>query len=304
LKTLHSLPALESLVSTEMDQKIDQKYQADTYLITMMGARLTKLHLHKIHKVSFSLLKSIKQHCSKLEKLAILMTGPLGVSGAIEFEKDDHLQMNSGNLKNLIEVHLTGPFPSSVTRYLLDTSQDLQVLTLSIDWPEAALCNLVPEIRLDYLGTSYLQQVMQGNSLAKVRELHLLTQYSRGQKFLVKEFAEFVMKKLPSLRHLGSFSGWNMSDMRKRQARRFPVTKNLDISIDPETIPRPSEFAGKFSKIYVGDQLNSSCQWEPPVQPASSIMGIFAQMVLDQPQPQPDPQVDQPQPQVDQPQPQ
>ena len=60
---------------------------------------------------------------------------------------------------------------------------------------------------------------------------------------------EFVMKKLPSLRHLGSFSGWNMSDMRKRQARRFPVTKNLDISIDSETIPRPSEFAGKFSKI-------------------------------------------------------
>ena len=144
-----------------------------------------------------------------------------------------------------------------MTRYLLDRSPDLIILSLSIDWPEPTLCNLLPDPIVDFLGTSYLKEVLQGNSLAKVREVHLLSQFSRGQKLLNKEFAQFVMKNLPSLRHMGNFNGWNITERRKRVVRMFPVMENLDISIHPDSPDRPSEFAGQFSKIFSGDQFIS-----------------------------------------------
>merc|ERR1719510_2460914 len=165
LEVLPTIPALESLVSTEIDHKIDYKYQADTFLINNIGAKLTKLHLQQLRTVTFSLLRSIKENCSKLEKLSFFMTGKLGsgYSSSLEIEKDDPLQKNSGDLSKLREFHLMGPFPSSVSRYLLDTSPGLETLTLSVDWPESHNFNLLPDRRLDFLGINYLKQVMQGN---------------------------------------------------------------------------------------------------------------------------------------------
>ena len=41
LEVLPSIPALESLVSSEIDHRINHKYQADTFLINQIGPRLT-----------------------------------------------------------------------------------------------------------------------------------------------------------------------------------------------------------------------------------------------------------------------
>lgn len=252
LEVLPSIPALESLVSSEIDHRINHKYQADTFPIT------------------FSLLRSIKENCSNLEKLALFMTGQLGFRGDLEVEKDDHLQKNSGNLSKLREFHLMGPFSSCVTRYLLDTSHDLESLTLSVDWPESHNFNLIPDRRLDFLGINYMNQVMQGNSLSKVKEVHLMVQHYRGMRHLNKDFAKFVMKKLPSLQHMGNFKGWNMNNRQKREIRSFQVSENLNISIDPDDQVKPR--TGQFSKIFSGNQLNSSCLWLP-IDPAPP--GLF-----------------------------
>ena len=280
LEVLPTIPALESLVSTEIDHKINYKYQADTFLINSIGSKLTKLHLQQLRAVTFSLLRSIKENCTNLEKLAFFMTGKLGFRGVLEIEKDDHLQKNSGNLSKLREFHLMGPFPSSVSRYLLDTSPDLETLTLSVDWPESNSFNILPDKRVDFLGINYMKQVMQGNSLSKVKEVHLLVQHYRGRKNLNKDFAKFVMGNLPSLQHMGGFKGWNMSSRQKKEVRAFQVSENLNISIDPDSPVKPSS---GFSKIFAGNQLNSSCLWLPvdPLPPGlwmDLVAGIFVQL--------------------------
>ena len=286
LEVLPTIPALESLVSTEIDHKIDYKYKADTFLINNIGAKLTKLHLQQLRTVTFSLLRSIKENCSNLEKLAFFMTGKFGFRGVLEVEKDDHLQKNSGNLSKLREFHLMGPFPSCVTRYLLDTSPDLETLTLSVDWPESHTFNILPDRRVDFLGINYMKQVMQGNSLAKVKEVHLMVQNYRGRKNLTKDFAKFVLGHLPSLRHMGGFKGWNMTNREKKEVRAFQVSENLNISIDPDQPVKPS--SGELSKIFSGNQLNSSCLWLPadPLPPSlwmGLVAGIFVQLGPDDP---------------------
>ena len=285
LEVLPTIPALESLVSTEIDHKIDYKYQADTFLINNIGAKLTKLHLQQLRTVTFSLLRSIKENCVNLEKLAFFMTGKLGFRGVLEIEKDDHLQKNSGNLSKLREFHMMGPFPSCVSRYLLDTSPDLESLTLSVDWPESHSFNILPDKRVDFLGINYMKQVMQGNSLSKVKEVHLMVQHYRGRKNLNKDFAKFVMGHLPSLQHMGGFKGWNMSIRQKKEVRAFQVSENLNISIDPDNPVKPSS---GFSKIFAGNQLNSSCLWLPvdPLPPGmwmGMVAGIFVQLGPDDP---------------------
>ena len=281
LEVFPTIPALESLVSSEIDHRMDYKFQADTFLINNIGARLTKLHLQQLRTLTFSLLRSIKENCSNLEKLALFMTDKFGFEGVLEMEKDDHLQRNSGNLSNLREFHLMGPFPSSVTRYLLDTSPHLETLTLSVDWPESHNFNLLPDRRVDFLGINYLKQVMQGNNLAEVKEVHLLVQHVRGRRYLTKDFAKFVMQHLPSLQHMGSFKGWNMTKRQKKEVRAFQVTRNLPISIDPDIQVGPS--SGNFSKIFSENQLNSSCLWLPVDQLPTGMWpdlmaGIFFQL--------------------------
>ena len=277
LTSLPSLPALHSLVTSE----IDHKSQAlDHLLASAVGPRLTNLHLQELWSLNFSLLAAIKECCSSLERLVIFLTvkdwtGPLGAMSGIHIEKDKELEVNTGNLRRLKQVHLMGPFPSSVTRYLLDTSPHLDTLTLSVDWPDPACCNILPDTRLDYLGTNYVRQVMQGNNLAMVRELHLMTQYSRGKKYLDTEFAQFILKTLPRLEHLGCFRCWNMTLRQRREARQFAITKSLKaesgghIVVDQDTKPRPSENVGDFRNIYDPDKMSSSCLWLP-VKPMST----------------------------------
>jgi len=272
LPGLSSLPLLQSVVTSE----IDHKSQALDSLLkdSSLGARLTNLHLQELWSLNFSLLAAIKDCCTSLQRLVIFLTvkdwtGPLGAMAGLHIEKDAELEVNTGNLRKVREVHLMGPFPSSVTRYLLDSSPDLETLTLSVDWPEPACCNILPDMRLDYLGTNYMKQVLAGNSLAKVKELHLMTQYSRGKKYLDSDFAQFIMKSLPSLEHLGCFRCWNMTLRQRREARQAAVSKSLNIVVDQDTKPRPSENVGDFRNIFDPDKMKSSCLWLP-VKPMST----------------------------------
>ena len=271
LSSLSSLPGLESLVTSE----IDHKSEALTGLLTnSLGSRLTNLHLQELWSLNFSLLAAIKESCCNLQRLVIFLTvkdwtGPLGAMAGIHIERDAELQFRSGKLEKLEEVHLMGPLSSSVTRYMLDTSPEIHTLTLSVDWPDPASCNILPDTRVDFLGTAYMKQVMQGNSLAKVKEVHLMTQYSRGKKYLDSEFAQFIMKSLPSLQHCGCFRCWNMTLRQRREARAMAVTKNLNIVVDQDTKPRPSENVGDFRNIYEPDKMRSSCLWLP-VKPMST----------------------------------
>ena len=274
---LPSLPALQSLVTSEIDHKSGA---LDQLLNSPVGPRLTNLHLQELWSLNFSLLAAVKDCCSSLERFVVFLTvkdwtGPLGSMAGIHIEKDQELEFNTGNLRRLREVHLMGPFPSSVTRYLLDTSPDLETLTLSVDWPDPACCNILPDTRMDYLGTNYIKQVMAGNSLVKVRELHLMTQYSRGKKYLDSEFAQFILKSLPGLEHLGCFRCWNMTLRQRREAREFALTKSLKavqggrIVVDQDSKPRPSENIGDFRNIFDPDKMKSSCLWLP-VKPMST----------------------------------
>ena len=267
-----SLPRLESLVTSEIDHK--SAALTDLLRTGSLGSRLTNLHLQELWSLNFSLLAAIKESCGLLKRLAIFLTvkdwtGPLGAMAGIHIERDSELQFGSGSLARLEEVHLMGPFCSSVTRYLLDTSPALHTLTLSVDWPDPNSCNILPDTQVDFLGTAYMKQVMQGNSLAEVREVHLMTQYSRGKKFLNADFAQFIMKNLPSLEHCGCFRCWNMTLKQRREARAAAVTKNLNILVDQDTKPRPSENVGDFRMIYQPDKMKSSCLWLP-VKPMST----------------------------------
>ena len=268
--SLSALPSLESLMTSDIDHSLSTESLTRLLTNNSLGSRLTNLHLQELRSLNFSLLAAIKKSCNNLQRLVIfLIVKDSYYMTGLHIGQDAELQLRSGNLGKLEEVHLMGPFSSYVTRYLLDTSPELHTLTLSVDWPGPASCNILPDTRVDFLGTAYMKQVMQGNSLAKVREVHLMTKYFRGKKYLDSEFAQFIMKSLPALRHCGCFRCWNMTLKQRREARTMAVTKNLNIVVDQDTKPKPSENVGDFRNIYEADKMKSSCHWLP-VKPMST----------------------------------
>ena len=60
-----------------------------------------------------------------------------------------------------------------------------------------------------------------------------------------------------------------MTLRQRREARAITVTKNLNIVVDQDTKPRPSENLGDFRAIYEPDKMRSSCLWLP-VKPMST----------------------------------
>lgn len=56
-----------------------------------------------------------------------------------------------------------------------------------------------------------MEELLSVNPLSSLEELHLMAQYRRGRHKLVKSAADFILEKLPNLKHLGSFQFWNMS---------------------------------------------------------------------------------------------
>ena len=263
---LASLAGVTSLLTSDIDHKTDSL----TSLMPAMGPNLTKLHLQEMWSVNNSLLKAIKENCVNLTRLILFMTVKdlLGSMTQIHIERDAELScqetISSGGMKKLTEVHLMGPFKSGLTRYLLDSSPKIETLTLSVDFPDPAFCNVVPDVRKDYLGQEYMKEVMKGNSFSHVKELHLMTQYSRGKKNLDKDFAMFLLKQFPTLQHLGHFKLWSLNPKQKREIRNHLVSSRMShITVDTDHKPRPSDNVGDLRNIYVNDRMEASCLWLP-----------------------------------------
>ena len=263
---LASLGRVTSILTSDIDHKTDSL----TSLMPTIGSNLTKLHLQEMWSVNNSLLKAIKENCVNLTRLILFMTVKdlLGSMTQIHIERDTELScqetISSRGMKKLTEVHLMGPFKSCLTRYLLDSSPNIETMTLSVDFPDPAFCNVVPDARKDYLGQEYMKEVMKGNNFSHIKELHLMTQYSRGKKNLDKDFALFVLKQFPSLQHLGHFKLWSLNPKQKREIRSHLVSSKMShITVDTDHKPRPSDNVGDLRNIYVEDRMEASCLWLP-----------------------------------------
>ena len=271
VEALPRLPHLSSLITSDIDHKTDN---LATQLVTV-GPNLTKLHLQEMWSINNSLLKAIKENCVNLSRLVLFMSVKdlLGSMAQIHIERDAELNcqetVSASGMKKLTEVHLMGPFKSTLTRYLLDSSPKIETLTLSVDFPDPAFCNVVPDSRKDYLGLEYMKEVMKGNNLSEIKELHLMTQYSRGKKNLDKDFAMFVLKTFPKLEHIGHFKLWSLTPKQKREIRSHIVSLKKHITVDMDQKPRPSDNVGDLRTIYVEDRMEASCLWLP-IKPIST----------------------------------
>ena len=269
--SLPSLPNLHNLVTSDIDHKTEHL----SSLLPIIGVKLTKLHLQEMWSLNTSLLRAIKENCVNLSRLVLFMSVKdiLGSMTQVHVEQDVTLScqetISSGGMKKLVEVHLMGPFRSSLTRYLLDSSPKIETLTLSVDFPDPAFCNVVPDPRKDYLGMEYMKEVMKGNSLTEVKEIHLMTQYSRGKKNLDKDFALFVLKTFPKLEHIGHFKLWSLNPKQKREIKAHLLSTKRSITVDTDQKPRPSDNVGDLRNIYVEDRMEASCLWLP-IKPIST----------------------------------
>jgi len=126
---------------------------------------------------------------------------------------------------------------------------------------------------------------MQGNSLNNIRELHFMAQYARGRKLLTKDFAMFLIKNFLTLKHLGTIRLWNMTAGERREVRKHVKTNNLDIILDQDTEPRPSENSGDFRNIFVTNRSEAACSWLPVKQVSTfsffeEVADMFAEPAL------------------------
>eukprot|EP00092_Neocalanus_flemingeri_P001479 GFUD01001577.1.p1 GENE.GFUD01001577.1~~GFUD01001577.1.p1 ORF type:complete len:474 (+),score=176.10 GFUD01001577.1:172-1422(+) len=290
LSSIPNMSNLSSLFTSDIDHKTEQLIS----LLPTLGHNLTRLHLQELWSFKYSLLRAIKRSCTSLEKLVVLMTCKevVGAVAQISVEKDVDLALENSvspqsgwGLPKLRQLHLMGPFGSQLTRYLLSGCHQLDCLSLAVEWPDPAFCNVVPASRKDFLGREYLEEVMQGNNLDSLRELHFMAQYARGRKHLTKDFAMFLIKNFPTLRHLGTFRLWSMTAGERREVRRYVRTSNLNITLDPDTEARPSENFGDFRNIFISNRSEAACSWLPVKQVSTfsffeEVADMFAEPAL------------------------
>jgi len=287
VSSLSHINVLSSLFTSDIDHKTEQLIT----LLPNMGQNLTRLHLQELWCFKYSLLRAIKRSCLNLEKLVVLMTCKevVGAVAQIQVEKDVDLALEnsvqSPGLAKLRELHLMGPFGSQLVRFLISGSPYLTSLTLAIEWPDPAFCNVVPSSRRDFLGKDYLQDVMQGNSLNNIKELHFMAQYARGRKYLNKELAMYIIKNFVTLKHLGTIRLWNMTAGERREVRKFVKNSNMVLTIDPDSDPRPSENNGDFRNMFMSNRSEYACSWLPVKQASTfsffeEVADMFAEPAL------------------------
>jgi hypothetical protein len=196
----------------------------------------------------------------------------LGTITPILVEKDVDLALANSMgesrrhpLRQLRELHLVGPLGCDCTRYLLSGCDALRSLTLGVEWPDPAFCNVMPASRRDLLGREYLDEIRAVNSLAGLEEIHLFAQYSRGRFRLDKEFALYVLAEFKRLRHFGNFTFWKMTHADKQAVFNAAKKSNRDITFDEDfsenwaLVGIPGNFRKNLKECY----SQNACSWLP-----------------------------------------
>ena len=68
----------------------------------------------------------------------------------ISFYQDHNLMLNNDvghGLTSLREFHLSAPLGADIVGYILKGADDLECLTLGIEWPDPAFCDNQPQMR-------------------------------------------------------------------------------------------------------------------------------------------------------------
>jgi len=270
---------LARLHSTDIDYKTDKLLT----VLPQVGANLTVLHLQELWSLKYSVVKAVKQNCPVLKQLALLMTckDVVGAIAQISLEKDVNLSLDGckQTLDRLEQVHLVGPYSSEFSTYTLAGCPNITSLTLGVEWPDPAFCNVQPGSRKDLLGKEYLEAVKQNNKLEHLEELHLVAQYGRGRSRLTKEFADQVLAEFKNLKHLGTFRFWNMTQQEITVIRHNIKKTNRDITTDEDFTVKSSQNKNKFLHHYTPGKGEAACSWLPLRSPTFAFIDEVAEIL-------------------------
>merc|ERR1739848_619926 len=125
-----------------------------------------------------SWLQRIKKNCQNLQKLVISISKePSRGIEMIEVIKDFNLKYGEGKddpeLTNLKLLNLAGPFGPDITSYLIKGAKLIDNLGLAINWVDPHYCSVQPSSDKDYIGTEYLEELINVNPLPNLYQLHL-----------------------------------------------------------------------------------------------------------------------------------
>jgi len=281
---------LTRLHSTDIDYKTDKLLSA----LPAVGPRLVVLHLQELWSLRYSLVRAVKQHCPVLEQLAVLMTSKdvVGAIAQISVDKDVNIAPGGGQesatthrMDKLEQVHLVGPYGCDFVRYTLSGCPNVKSLTLGVEWPDPAFCNVQPGSRKDLLGKEYLEEVRTNNRLDGLEELHLLAQYGRGRTKLNKELADYVLSEFKKLKHLGTFRFWNLTQQEISVIRHGNRKINRDITTDEDFTARQSQGKNKFLYNYTSGRGEAACSWLPLRSPQFAFIDEVAEILAGPPIP-------------------
>lgn len=168
-------------------------------------------------------------------------------------------------LPHLAQLHLVGPLGCDFARYLVAGCDNLRSLTLGIEWPDTAFCNVAPGSRRDLLGREYMDEVRSVNSLSGLEEIHLFAQYSRCRNYLTKDFALYMLAEFGRLRHFGNFSFWDMNYPQRQEVLSAVRRSNRDITFDEDYAEdwMPSGRSGNLRRNLKDCYKEKACSWLP-----------------------------------------
>ena len=182
----------------------------------------------------------------------------------IEVIKDLNLENTEGNddqgLANLELLLLAGPFGPEITSYLIKGAKFINNFGLSINWVDSVYCSLQPRSNKDYIGTEYLKELVKVNPLSNLYQLHLSGSNEESREKLDKHCVSIVYTLFcTSLKHLGNFFYWNLTNEEKRNMANALKANNCAIVLE-EHLKNIKEEKLDVQKDYVDDRLTFSCQ--------------------------------------------
>ncbi len=273
LVTCSKAPAIQDLRIVDFDFRTNAL--TESLIAGPSGARLTVLDLREMCHFKYSWIMALKLHCVSLKNLVLCITNKNFVTAvsAIEIDKDlgsQELRRQRPGLGQLENFYLSGPFGNDIVKYALKGADKLARLNLNIDWIPVEFCSAQPASRDDILGQGYFNEILSVNKLEHLMELHLSSRYKRGRQFLIKPFADFILSRLPRLRHFGNFRFWSLRRQERDEIINTARLQNRSIVFDEEltrVLNTPSDQSPMpdFLTRYVEDRATFSCQGRHPM---------------------------------------